>query len=286
VVIEQAEMALELYRAIGDDRGAAESLLMLTSGYAIDARYEQAFAAAQDALRHAERAADPVLVGLAFGALARGSTRIDDALPYIRAAVEQLRTAGAMEQIALLLSTTGFAALGEGAFEQADDLLAGALDVVHDLHNPFIVALIQGNRALAALFKGRLAEAAEAFGEEMAVARAHAMPTFYFEGLLGFGALAAVGGDDRCAATLAAAAVLYDDRGVWESEKSVYDHLDVRFLAPARERLGEAAWKRAGDDARSMTTDAVLALADEVRLAYEMSPAPVVVTTGAGMSTG
>jgi len=267
-VIKHAEVALELYRALGDDRGMAESLLRLNEGHTAAAEYPQGFAAAEEALLHAERTGDPALVGTALGALARGTPRIDDALPYMRAAVERLRAAGANERAALLLSTMGFEALAEDAFEQADELLAEALEIVHGLRGPFVVALVQGNRALAALLKGRLAEAAATFGEQAAVARAHELPTFYFEALLGFAALAAARSDDACAATLEAAALRYDDRGVWASEKPVYDRVDARFLGPARERLGHAAWERAGDRARDMTIEAALALAGDVRSEY------------------
>ena len=93
------------------------------------------------------------------------------------------------------------------------------------------------------------------------------------EAFLGFAALAAARRDDHDAALLAAASEVYDDRGVWESEKPVYDKVEARFLAPARERLGQAAWDRAGDEARSMTTEAVLALADAVRSEYDEAPA-------------
>ena len=267
-VIEDAEVALELYRSLGDDRGVAESLLRLNEGLMMAAEYPQAFAMAEEALRHAERTGDAALIGLSLGALAGATPRIADALPYVRAAVERLRAAGASERVATLLSTVGFSALTEDAFEQADELLAEALAVGLGLRNPFLVALVHGNRALAALLKGRLTAAAAAFGEQVAVAHAHAFSTFYFEAFLGFAALAAAQGDDRRAAALAAAAPRHDDRGVWASEKPVYDHVDERFLEPARQRLGHATWTRYGADALTMTTDDVLALADDVRSGY------------------
>jgi predicted ATPase/DNA-binding SARP family transcriptional activator len=273
VVVEQAGLAYELYSALGDDRGVSESLLVSSVGHGMAADYPRSFAAAEAALRHAERTGDEALIAFALGALARGSDRIDEALPYVRAAVEKLREAGSLERVAGLLSTKAFAALAEDAFEQAEDFLAEALDAVRQVHNPFASALVHGNRALAALLKGRLAAAASAFAEQIEVARAAAFPTFYMEAFLGFAALAAARGDDRVAALLAAASEVYDDRGVWEAEKPVYDKVDARFLAPARDRLGQAAWDRAGDEVRSMTTEAVLALADRVRSAYDEAPA-------------
>jgi predicted ATPase/DNA-binding SARP family transcriptional activator len=274
VVIEQAGLAHELYHALGDDRGMAESLLLVSAGYGMRADFPRSFATAEAALRHAERTGDEALIGLALGGLARGSDRIDDALPYVHAAVDRLREAGALERVAGLLSTVAFGALAEDAFEQAEDLLAGALDAVRRVRNPFASALVHGNRGLAALLKGRLPAAAAAFAEQIAVARAAAFPTFYMEALLGFAALAAARRDDHGAALLAAASEVYDDRGVWEAEKPVYDRVDARFLAAARERLGQAAWDRAGDEARGMTTEAVLALADAVRSAYDEAGGP------------
>jgi predicted ATPase/DNA-binding SARP family transcriptional activator len=273
VVVEQGGLAHELYRALGDDWGMADSLLHVSAGYGMLADFPRAFAAAEDALRHAERTGDEALIGVALGALARGTDRIDDALPYTHAAVDRLRRAGALGRLAGLLSTKAFAALAENAFEQAEDLLAGALDAVQQARNPFATALVHGNRGLAALLKGRLAAAAEAFAEQIVVARAAAFPTFYMEAFLGFAALAAARRDDHDAALLAAASELYDDRGIWEAEKPVYDKVEARFLAPARERLGQAAWDRADDEARGMTTEAVLALADAVRSAYDEAPA-------------
>jgi predicted ATPase len=278
VVIEQAELAHELHHALGDDWGMADSLLHVSYGYGMQADFPRALAAAEAALAHAERTGDEVLTGVALGAVARATDRIDDALPYTHAAVDRLLRAGALVHVAGLLSTKAFAALAEDAFEQAEDLLAGALDAVEGARNPFASALVHGNRGLAALLKGRLAGAAGAFAEQIDVARAASFPTFYFEAFLGFAALAAARGDDRTAALLATASEIYDDRGVWESEKPVYDKVEVRFLGPARERLGQAAWDRAGDDARGMSTEAVLALADAVRSKYEEAPA------GAGAS--
>ena len=272
-VVEQAGLAHELYRALGDDRGMAESLLRVSYGYGMMAEYPRSLAAAEAALRHAERTGDEALIGVGLGALARATVRIDDALPFVNAAVDRLREAGGFEHIAGLLSTNAFAALAEDAFEQAEDLLAGALDAVQRARNPFASALVHGNRGLAALLKGRLAAAAAAFAEQIAVARAASFPTFYMEAFLGFAALAAARQDDHVAALLAAASVVFDDRGVWESEKPVYDKVDARFLAPARARVGETAWDRAGDEARSMTVEALLALADTVRSAYEEAPA-------------
>jgi len=228
---------------------------------------------AEEALRHAERTGDPALIGLASSSIARATRRTDDALPHVKTAVERLRAVGATEEIAALLSSKAFGALAEDAFEQANDLLAAADEVLPAVSSPFVVALVHSNRALAALLRGRLEEAATAFAEQIAVARAGAFPTFYFEAFLGFAALAAAHGDDHDAALLATASELNDDRGVYESEKPVYDKVQARFLAPARERLGKAAWDRAGDEARSMTTEAVLALADAVRSRYEEAPA-------------
>ena len=272
-VVEQAGLAHELYRALGDDRGMAESLLRVSSGYGMMAEYPRSRAAAEAALPHAERTRDQALIGLALGAIARGTDRIDDALPYVHDAVERLSEAGALGHIAGLLSTKAFAALAEDAFEQADDLLAGALDAVQRARNPFASALVHGNRGLAALLKGRLEAAAAAFAEQIAVARAAAFPTFYMEAFLGFAALAAARRHDHDAAVLAAASAVYDDRGVWESEKPVYDKVDAAFLAPARARVGATAWDRAGEEARGLGTEAALALADHVRSMYEEAPA-------------
>jgi hypothetical protein len=89
--------------------------------------------------------------------------------------------------------------------------------------------------------------------------------TFYFEGLVGFAALAAEDGDDERAAALEAAAWDHNDRPAFPDEVRVYDRLDQRFLQPARQRLGADAWRRAAQAGRGLTAEGAIALTRDVR---------------------
>jgi hypothetical protein len=59
---------------------------------------------------------DDVLVGVALGGLVLATPRLEDALPPLRDAEAHLRSGGAIERLAGLLSGTGFYALGQDAY--------------------------------------------------------------------------------------------------------------------------------------------------------------------------
>jgi hypothetical protein len=65
------------------------------------------------------------------------------------------------------------------------------------------------------------------------------------------------------AAVLEAAAWALNDRPVFPSEAPVYERVEQRFIAPARERLGSDVWETAGAGARSLSADSAIALALE-----------------------
>jgi hypothetical protein len=108
---------------------------------------------------------------------------------------------------------------------------------------------------LAALLGGHHDAARVAFRDELNIAHAHGLVTFYMEGLLGLAALAAADGDDHRAAVLQAAAWALKDRPVFPAEAPVYERLEHRFLAPARERLGHDAWEAASAGARGLSAE-------------------------------
>ena len=125
---------------------------------------------------------------------------------------------------------------------------------------------MHGNTGLAALLGGRHDAARAAFCNELTTAHAHGVVTFYMEGLLGLAALAAADGDDRRAAVLHAAAWALNDRSVFSAEAPVYECVQQRVIAPARERLGRDAWEAASAAARSLHAESAIALALEPAL--------------------
>jgi hypothetical protein len=53
---------------------------------------------------------------------------------------------------------------------------------------------------------------------------------------------------------------------VFPAEAPVYERVDRRFIAPARERLGSDAWETASAAARGLNADSAIALALEPAL--------------------
>jgi hypothetical protein len=174
-----------------------------------------------------------------------------------------LRAAEAPERLARLLSTLGMAALREDAHERAERLEREALKAALAIDDAYTLALVHGNVGLAALLAGREASARKAFCDELVTAQAHGLVTFYFEGLFGLAALAGAEGEDHRAAGLEAAAWQHNDRPVYPSEEPVYERLERRFIAPARERLGREAWDSASRAGQEMTAEAAIAFALE-----------------------
>jgi predicted ATPase/class 3 adenylate cyclase len=263
-VVENAHAALAIFRRLGDDDGVSRCMYRLSDSRSSAGDQIAGMRLAREALEHARRVGDDVLIGCALTAMVRATPRIADALPQLRDAEKHLRSGGAFERLAGLLSAFGFHALGHDDYGLADRLLDDAVAACAGLSNPFLPALTHGNRGLAALLQGRLAEAASAFREQLTIAQSEALVTFYFEGLLGFAALAADGGDDELAAALEAAAWDHNDRAVFTDEQPVYDRLDQRFLQPARQRLGADAWRRAGQSGRGLTAEDAIALTRDV----------------------
>jgi hypothetical protein len=191
-------------------------------------------------------------------AVALGAASVDIAL--VREAGVHLRAAGAIERRALLFSTCGMATLADDAYDLSEQLGREALADLQAIGQPYPVAFVHGNLGLAALLGGRRDEALAELRAELVVAQEHGLETFYFEGLLGLAALAADCEDQR-AATLEAAAWAVNDRPVSPGKAPVYERVDERFIAPARERPGEWAWVSAQRAAREMTADESLAFA-------------------------
>jgi hypothetical protein len=67
----------------------------------------------------------------------------------------------------------------------------------------------------------------------------------------------------QAAGILEAAAWALNDRPVVPAEAPVYERVEQRFIAPARQRLGSDAWETASAGARSLSADSAIALALE-----------------------
>jgi predicted ATPase/DNA-binding SARP family transcriptional activator len=260
---EHSLAALALFRQLGDETEIVCCLLLVSNSFNFDADWEHGQRAAREALDRAKRIGDPTLIGQALAELALAIPHIEEALPFVRKAVERLRAAGAPGQVARLLTTAGMAALCEDAFDRAEELEREALGAALETGDPLFLASVHGNTGLAALLGGHHDAARAAFQDELATAHAHALPLLYPEALLGLAALAAADGDHHRAAVLAGAASALSDRPTGAAEAPVYERVQHRFIAPARERLGTEEWEAATAAGRGMTAEAAIAFALE-----------------------
>jgi predicted ATPase len=259
---EQALAALELYRSLDDQAGIAKCLTDLSYLRGAEGEWSASRVFADEALAHARRSGDLVLIAVATGQLALSIRPFENALSVYRDAARKMRAVGTTGRLAGLLSTGGYTALLDHAYAHADALLADALDAARAIEHPFMVAVVYGNIGLAALLQGRDADAAAAFAEELTLAHANGFADICcYEGLLGLAAVAAQRGHWRRAAALEAAASEHQQEPLEVPEMELLQRVEQRFLAPARERLGDDDWERAGDAGRRLTTEQAIAIA-------------------------
>ena len=201
------------------------------------------------------------MIGVALGEIALAIPEIEDALPFARQAVAELRAVGAIARSAGLLSSLGMAALDNDAYDRAEQLEREALELALEIDDQYVLTLVHGNMGLATLLGGRPDAARAAFRAEYERAHRHGYVRFYFEVQLGLAAVAAADGQDQRAATLHAAAYADTGRIVYPTEAPIYERIEQRFIAPARERLDTEAWDAAAEAGRALSSDAAFAFA-------------------------
>jgi predicted ATPase len=256
--------ALTLFRELGDDTMIARCLVDLAMTARFDADPNGAVAYAEEAVQRARSVADDGLIGAALAELSASTHGIQAAAPLARAAVKHLRAADAHELAAQVLSELCVIAALEDAHDTVEQLGREAVVAAAAVGDRWTIAYAQGNIATAALLGGRYDAARTGFQDELMTAVAHALPGFSrFDPLYGLAALAAAAGDDRRAAVLAGAATAVDAYAVSPAARPVYNRLAQRFLAPARDRLGDEVWEAALDEGRRMQADVVAAYALE-----------------------
>jgi hypothetical protein len=162
---------------------------------------------------------------------------------------------------AICLAGFAFEALNREAYELAAPLMRDALPDALATDNRYLALMIEGNTGLLALLTGDLDEARDRFAAELRAGREEALTVFVFEGLLGFGALAALNGRDELAAILRAAGEAHNVAPIRAVERVVFDRIEDRFYGPVRERLGDAAWEKATAHGRTLSADSAIELA-------------------------
>ena len=243
--IEGTQAALDLYRQGNDDAGISETLSELAVAVGVfhdDLAGERRYA--QEACRHARIAGDDALLGRALGKLAAVS---GDQRPVIlKQAAELLIPLGDYRQVASAYSSAAYVALSEDRIGEATSLLDTALQAVRRIEDPWQTMVIFSNLGLARLFSGDLDQASDAFERALRLRAQHGFENAG-EGLAGLAAVAAAQRRDERAARLrgAAHAAGYPPATF---DKKIDDRLERDYLAAARTRCGDAAW-RAGEQA-------------------------------------
>jgi tetratricopeptide (TPR) repeat protein len=258
---EQALAALELYRSLDDQAGIAKCLADLSYIRGAEGEWAASHALADEALAHARIVGDPALMAFAMGELALSIRPFENAVPVYRDAARKMRAAGMIQRLAGLLSTGGYTALLDHAYDHADALLAEALDAARVSANAFMIVVVYGNVGLAALLQGRDDDAAAAFAKGLTLAHANGFVSICYESFLGLAAVAAQRGDWRRAAALEVAAAEHQQAPLEVPEMELLQRIEQRFLAPARKRVGDYDWECAGDAGRRLTTEQAIALA-------------------------
>jgi predicted ATPase/DNA-binding SARP family transcriptional activator len=259
--------ALALFHELGDDRMVARCLVDLAMTARLDGDPARAVAYGREAVEHARRVGDDGVIGAALAELSGSTLSIKAAAPLARAAVTHLRAADAHELAAQVLSEVCLVAAVGDTQEMAEQLGREAEEAAASVGDVWTIAYVQGNVAAAALLGDRHDQARAGLQDELMTTVAHALPGFMrFVPLHGLAALAAATGDDRRAAVLSGAAWAIDTRPVDYAGQPANRRLEQRFLAPARERLGNDAWEAASAEGRRMTVDAAFAFALEPAL--------------------
>jgi tetratricopeptide (TPR) repeat protein len=234
----RAERALALSREAGEPAGIAQALLVACEfevAGTLPQRRRRALA--EEALTHARRAGDRRLEALALmdRALAVGA---EPGMAEFDEVEVALRRLGSTRHLLGLYNSAAYNCIKEGRPEAARIALEPAVPIVRSLGDPRAAIFLAGNMGLEALFSGDYERARTAFEEQVRLCVLEEWDALAAEGLGGLAAVAAVEGDSERAARLLGAAEAIGSVG----DADVLKRLEQRFLGPARDRLGGAAW--------------------------------------------
>lgn len=268
--IDGDQEALALYRQADDHAGISETLCALASDVGLfdgDVARERQYA--QEACRHAQLAGDDRLLGRALGRLA---VVHEERVAILEQAAKLLIPLGAYRDMASAYSTAAYVALSEDRVAEANSLADAALQAADGLDDPWEMMVIHGNIGLARLFAGDIENAHEAFTRQLRLCAQHAFRDIADtgEGLSGLAAVAAARGRDNVAATLrgAAHALGYPPTNF---DERIDERLEADYLAAARTRYGDAAWRAREQAGARLSIDHAIAYALEERTGASQS---------------
>jgi predicted ATPase/DNA-binding SARP family transcriptional activator len=255
---EAAKEALALYRQAGDRAGSARALLEIANRTFLLGDRRQARKYAEAACAYARAAGEEAVLGDTLAGLALFEPA-DDRAGMLEEAGQLLTCAGNFRALADAYLSAAYGALGEDRTAQAMDLLERALAAADCVDSPYTNMLILGNLGLGHLFSGELAQASEAFADQLRLCRGQAFVYGADEGLIGLGAVSAREGEPERAAQLlgAARAMGYPPVG----DKHIDDRLERECFAPARAQYGEDQWHKSETAGRLLSYDEAIAYA-------------------------
>ena len=214
---------------------------------------------ADQALELAAAAGDQWELARASRAKARAARTPAERRERVDAAATRLVEVGNIFDLAYLLTSAAYTALGDGCVHDARAYTERAIPITRTLDNPFMWMNLQGNLALAALLTGDTDAATHAYREELALSRHLAVPAITSESLLGLAAIEAIRGDPARAARLAGGATAPDTGP--PPDPVATDPLQHAFLSPARTLHGASAWDAALREGRAMSREDTIAYA-------------------------
>jgi predicted ATPase/DNA-binding SARP family transcriptional activator len=239
--IDGFQAALALYREANDHAGMSEALSALAPAvgvFADDLAGERRYA--EEACRHARMVGDHGLLGRALGRLAAVSGNERRAI--LEQAAQLLIPLGNYRQVVIAYTTAAYLALSEDRAAEATSLLDTALRAAAHIEDPWNTAITLSNLGLAGLFSGDLKQARAAFERAVRLCAQHAFNDIADESLAGLAAVAAAQGRDETAARLRGAAHALGYPPV-AFDKRIDDRLERDYLAAARTRYGDDAWR-------------------------------------------
>ena len=239
--IDGLRAAAALYRQANDHAGISETLSSLAVSvgvFAGDLAGERRYAL--QACQHARIAGNDGLLGRALGRLAVVSG--DDRRAILDQAAELLIPLGDYREVASAYSDAAYMSLIEDSLAEATSFLETALHAVSSIEDPRQTEIILSNIGLARLFSGDLDQARDAFERALQLCAQHNFRELAGEGLAGLAAVAAAQGHDETAARLrgAASALGYPPATL---DRRIDDRLECDYLAAARTRYGDPAWR-------------------------------------------
>jgi predicted ATPase/class 3 adenylate cyclase len=267
------EEALGLFRSLGDRRGAADAMTAL--GWVL--MYQNDLDAAEkltaELLEETQRLGEPRRRALAleragYVSLERG--RPEQAVKLIEEALALMRTAEDKLGVAILLNVLGEHVRPAGDFARALELYRESLVLSRELGNAFWRAVAGMNVAVCLMRLGRPAEALPLMTESLATTHGIGNKRNVPPALIGFAALAAMGGKPEGAAVLFGAAEKFlreQSTVLVYADRSEHDDTE-RAL---RSALGAAAYDAGTAAGRALTLDAAVARALRLAEALEFA---------------